>query len=350
MLDLPGVAAHFAISSFFEGYRESDSIYSYGADLQKVQRFEEGKLILSAGRARITSRTTHAFVDFDFAVLYAGGHSLRAGIAPAHRDFAAFIEQLRGHLSEGDFNSFSPILEHYFGQEIYSLKSLFHDERRRIVSQIVDSKLADIDRLYGAVYEENISLIGFLREIGMPLPRILRVSSEFVLNNEICRCLESEELDLSRMNQLLHTNRQHGISFDAKLPSAFHRRVESLMNGWKQSPLDLKALAQLQPLVELMRVAPFEADMWTAQNSFYEVMTSVASRTPSDCSPEWIKQFRRLGESLGISVPKPFPAVVAPEKPVSAPVRLSPNRSVENMAEATRAPNPTTIPFDAAVQ
>jgi alpha-amylase/alpha-mannosidase (GH57 family) len=350
MLDLPGVAAHFAISSFFEGYRESDSIYSYGAELQKIQRFEEGKLILSAGRARITSRITHAFVDFDFAVLYSGGHNLRAGIAPAHRDFAAFIEQLRGRLSEGNFNSFSPILEHYFGHEIYSLKSLFHDERRRIVTQIVEAKLADIDRLYSDVYEENTSLIGFLREIGMPLPRILRVSSEFVLNNEIRRSLESDEIDLARMNQLLDTARQHGISFDANLASAFHRRVESMMKEWKQSPLDLNALAQLQPLVELMRVAPFEADMWTAQNTFYEVMTSVAFRTPNDCAPEWLKQFRRLGESLGISAPRPFPPVVAPEKPESPPIRSKPNRSIENAGEATPAPKPITIPFDAAVQ
>ena len=159
MLDLPGVAAHFAISSFFEGYRESASIYSYCADLKRVQTFEQGKLQLSAGRARITSRITHAFVDFDFAVLYSGGHSLRAAIAPAHRDFATLVEQLRGRLCEGDFNSFSPVLEHYFGKEIYSLKSLFHDERRRIVTQIVDAKLADIDRLYSDVYEENTSLI-----------------------------------------------------------------------------------------------------------------------------------------------------------------------------------------------
>ena len=50
----------------------------------------------------------------------------------------------------------------------------------------------------------------------MPLPRILRVSSEFVLNNEIRRCLESEEIDLARMNQLLDTARQHGTLFRCK--------------------------------------------------------------------------------------------------------------------------------------
>lgn len=349
MLDLPGVAAHFAISSFFEGYRQSDSIYSYAAELHNVQTSEYGKLKLTAGRARITSRITHSLVDFDFAVLYCGGHNLRAGIAPAHRDFAAFAEKLRARLSQLDFQSFLPVLERYFGQEIYSLKSLFHDERRRIVTQIVDSKLADIDLLYRDVYEENTSLIGFLRELGMPLPRILRVSSEFVLKNEIRRCLESDEIDLSRMTQLLDTARQLDVTFDAALPAAFHRRVESLMMRWKKSPMDLRALAPLEPLVALMRVAPFEEDLWSAQNSFFEVMLSVARVAPNDCSAEWLQHFRELGESLGINVPRPFPPAARSAKPEPHRVRVATSRATQHLPQPT-TPGLVTSPFDAAVQ
>src|SRR5207248_9339372 len=40
MLDLPGVAAHYAISSFFDGYEQSDSIYSYEAHLRDVSTFQ----------------------------------------------------------------------------------------------------------------------------------------------------------------------------------------------------------------------------------------------------------------------------------------------------------------------
>src|SRR5207249_4378323 len=72
MLDLPGGAAHYAISSFFDGYRESASIYSYGADLHDVAIFDAGRLRLAAGSARITSRITRAQFDFNFAVLHDG--------------------------------------------------------------------------------------------------------------------------------------------------------------------------------------------------------------------------------------------------------------------------------------
>jgi alpha-amylase/alpha-mannosidase (GH57 family) len=318
MLDLPGVAAHFAISSFFEGYRDSASIYAYRADLRNVHTLESGKLRLAAGRVRITSWITQSHVDFDFAVLYAGGHNLHAGVAPAHRDFAAFVEQLRARLPEGGFHSYSRVFERYFGNEIYSLKSLFHDERRRILSQIVDVKLADMDRLYRDVYEENISLIGFLREVGMPLPPILRASSGFVLKNEIRRCLEVEEIDFARMNQLLDTAIQHGVALDAAVTAAFHRRLEEMIGIWKRQPLHLETLAQLQPLVELMRVASFEEDLWTAQNAFYELMISIASTAPQSCTPAWLERFRQLGGSLQISVPESYPASPSPGPPVAA--------------------------------
>jgi alpha-amylase/alpha-mannosidase (GH57 family) len=352
MLDLPGVAAHFAISSFFDGYHNSDSIYSYLADLHHVETFERGKLKLAMGRARITSRITTAFVDFDFAVLYAGSHDLRAGIAPAHQEFSALVEEVRNRLPHLDFEAFSGVFGEYFGREIYSLKSLFHDERRRIVTQIVDSKLAHIDFLYRDVYEDNTSLIGFLREIGTPLPRILRVSSEFVLKNEIRRCLQTDEIDIPRMTQLFNTARQLDVVFDAALPAAFQRRLELLMQEWKQQRLDLKLLSRLQSLVTLARFAPFDVDMWTIQNSFYDIMLSVHALNIDSCGGEYLQEFRGLGESLGVRVLQPQPPSLdgLVQAPHSESTRVSRARSAELLPETVCVAGLATSPFDVAVQ
>src|SRR5712671_5095163 len=97
----------------------------------------------------------------------------------AHEDFATFVEDARECVSQLDFTRCASLLDQYFGSEIYSLKSLFRDERQRIVGAIVNSTLEDVDHLYGAVYKQNSALIGFLRDLRMPLPAILRVSSEF---------------------------------------------------------------------------------------------------------------------------------------------------------------------------
>jgi hypothetical protein len=314
MLDLPGVAAHYAISSFFEGYGSSDSVYSYRADLVEIKTFDVETFRLAAGSARITSITTRAELDFCFAVLYAGCHNLRAGICPrqSHQEFAAFVEQIRRALPESDVAQSFQMFEHFFGTEVYSLKSLFRDERRRIVSRIVDSTLADVDKLYSEVYEHNTALIGFLRELGMPLPPILRVSSEFVLSNTLRRYLTSEGADLGAIRRLLDTASKYGISIDSSVKSALRQRLQNLIGCWAENPLKLGALNQLEPLVSFMRAAPFEADLWSAQNTYYQLMTTIASLKLSPENEDWMQYFRSLGERLGIALPQAHPQLVAP--------------------------------------
>ena len=301
MLDLPGVAAHYAISSFFEGYRKSDSIYSYHAVLGDLGIIESGRLKLAAGAVRITSRITHAQFDFNFAVLHAGGHNLRAGVSEASSGFPKFVAAASGCLSRGEFSEAGKLLEQYFGRDVYTLKSLFHDERGRIVRKLVDSSLADVDKLYGEVYEHNTALIGFLRELNMPLPSILRVSSEFVLSNEIRRALSADEMPLDRVSELLETAHRCGIDIDACVKPAFHDRLHQMMDRWARSPLSIETIRPLQPLVALMRLPALEPDLWTAQNIFYERAQAISSLSRSAPPAEWLREFRKLSEALGIA-------------------------------------------------
>lgn len=304
MLDLPGVAAHYAISSFFEGYHRSQSVYAYRAHLEDVHTFECGNLKVAWGTAKIASRITHAQLAFNFAVVHSGGHKLRAGISQLHDDFEQFIAALRHCLSEHEIAVGAQLFDHYFGRDVYSLKSLFHDERRRIITQIVDSTLADIDTLYGEVYEYNTALIEFLRELSMPLPAILRVSSEFVLNRAIRRLLTRQDIDLERLLRLLKTATGQAISLDASVKSAFSERLDKLTERWTINPFALETMAQLESLISLMRTAPFEADLWKAQNAYYALMVQVSLLKSSHLGSQWLHRFFSLGECLGMAGPQ----------------------------------------------
>jgi len=332
MLDLSGVAAHYAISSFFEGYDQSDSIYSYQARLRDVSVIEHDKLKLAAGTVEIRSCITHAQLDFNFAVLHAGGHNLRAGVCEAHNEFSQFPKEARLCLSNSGFSGCAQAFDHYFGAETYSLKSLFRDERRRIITQIIDSTLADIDKLYGDVYEHNVTLIGFLRELAMPLPPILRVSSEFVLNNAICRCLRSEEIDFERLRLLMKTATQTGIALDDSVKSALRERLDRTMDHWSKDPFALQKLSEVERLIPLFRAAPLKpGGLWQAQNTYYELMKEITHLKPEPPSDTWLQLFRSLGDSLGIPVPQEFHSgmgekkvpVISAEEPLEMQLSVS---------------------------
>jgi alpha-amylase/alpha-mannosidase (GH57 family) len=307
MLDLPGGAAHYAISSFFDGYRQSDSVYSYRADLRGVEIFDRGKLKLASGTARITSRITHARLDFNFAVLHGGGHNLRAGICQIDESFPRFVEQVRRAIPSSEFSECSHRFDEYFGEDIYCFKSLFCDERRRIVGQLVQSALADIDQFYADMCEHNTSLIGFLRELGMSLPPILRVSSEFALSNAMQRCVREDE-DLGRAQALLNTALQNGITIDDSIKSVLRERLNTLIESWAEDPLKLEALVQVDAIASLMREPAFEADLWKAQNVFYGLTMAISSLKPAEPSAIWLRHFQTLAASLGIAKPELFPS------------------------------------------
>ncbi|MGH9515690.1 MAG: DUF3536 domain-containing protein [Terriglobales bacterium] len=320
MLDLPGVAAHYAISSFFDGYEQSDSIYSYQAHLRDVSNLESNGAKLSAGTVEIRSRITHAQLDFNFAVLHAGGHNLRAGVCEAHDEVHDFAKEAGRCLSESGVNGGLRVLDQYFGGETYSLKSLFRDERKRIVTQIVESTLAGIDKLYGDVYEHNVALIDFLRNLAMPLPPILRVSSEFVLGNDIRRLLSSEKVDCERLQCLIESAMEKGIVLDDSVKVALRERLDRTMSRWSIDPFNIQTLSELEVLIPLLRAVSVEADLWHAQNIYNELMKALKSIGLDSVSSTSLQLFRGIGHCLGIAVPETFlPAIEKKIEFISVP-------------------------------
>ena len=338
MLDLLGVAAHYAVSSLFDGYHQRDSVYCYRAHLQEVQLFENGRTRLAIGRARITSRITHARLKFIFAVLYFGDHTLRAGIRPCHGEdgFHCFLEQASSAFSHSDLTQCLQTMDEYFGSATYSLKSLFHDERQRIISQIVNSTLADMDEVYRQVYERHASLTSFLSELQVPIPAILRVSAEFVLGNDLRRCLADEKLDVEHFRELLDSAQKAGISLTAShVEPAIHQRLNFFLDRWAKKPADLETIRALTDLVCLARVPPFHVDLWKSQNMYYELLRGISETKHVAWSEPLLVHLRDLGDRLGITLGLPqitTPEFLPEQLPFSArphPLEGSPSSSKE---------------------
>ncbi len=314
MLDLFGAAAHYIISSLFDGYLKRESMYCYAADLRDGQVFAEGKKKLAIGRAGITSRITLAQLDFNFAVLYRGDHQLIAGIGPGgdESSFQAFTDQASAAFSQDDLAHCSHLIEHYFGRWTYSFKSLFHDERQRIIAQLVDESLADIDELYQRVHEQHAPQISFLTELKMPLPTILQAMGQFVVGNAIRRSLAEEKPNFEQIRKLLETAMKDGIGLpDAALNPALRRRLDTLLHRWQRKPADLPTLQTLESLVQLAQVPPFKVDLWEAQNQYYELLQTISSNSHHYVDRNWLGHFHKLGHELGVAASPSFAAIMA---------------------------------------
>lgn len=304
MLDLGGVAAHYVISSLFDGYANSNSLYCYHAQLQEVKLFERDRSRLAMGCAVVTSRTTRGGLKFNFATLSLGDHRLVAGIHPCRCSdgFPSFADHASEAFSSGDLARCSLLIDYEFRGATYSLKSLFRDERQRIVKQIVNSTLADIHEIYARVYEQRAPLISFLSELRIPMATILRASADFVLGNAIQRCLAEEKLDIERIRRLLDTARQDGTNLaNCSLDPALRQRLDKVLKRWADNPFDLRRLEDLEALTSLARVPPFHVDLWHAQNVYYDLLQTILGDPRAKVSGKWHDNFQKLGELLGVA-------------------------------------------------
>jgi hypothetical protein len=138
------------------------------------------------GRARVTSEITQESDVVTFAVLHFGSHNLTGGIRrfAGEDEFRTLRDELLRAFSTADIAAVVRLLAN-FPEYSFSLKSLFGDRQRAILYRVLESSLADAERAYRRLYEDNASLMRFLISQDLPLPRAFRLAAEFVLNRDL---------------------------------------------------------------------------------------------------------------------------------------------------------------------
>jgi alpha-amylase/alpha-mannosidase (GH57 family) len=303
-LDLMGVAANYAISSIFNGYHDRDFIFCYQVSLEKSHVVESGKTKFAAGVARLTSEITSASLEIGFGVLHFGDHNLTAGVRALGDDswFEEFLDRCGQAFSGADLPACLRLIDRYFYGSTYSLKSLFPDERRKIISQILASTLSGAEALYRRVYEEHAPLMCFLSELQLPLPPILRFTAEFVLATAVRRALADETVELDVVHSLLETIRRNGLTLEASdLESGLRQRLNALVDRWMRNPGHLEDLKQVESAVALSRVQPFDMNLWKSQNAYYELSLALSRNGNAGVNEAWLGHFGGLGQWLGVA-------------------------------------------------
>jgi len=321
MLDLLGVAAHYAISSIFNEYCGQDSIFCYQVLLEKNQVIESGKTKFAAGVVRLTSETTDTWLRVGFGVLHFGDHNLSAGVRPYGDGlwFDDFEDRAGKAFSGADLPATLRLIDRFFSGSTYSLKSLFWDERKRIICQLVDSTLRDAEALYRRVYEDHAPLMCFLHEMQLPLPPILRLTTEYVLAAAVHRALADQSTELDSVRSMLETIRRTGFHVDpTHLEPALRQRLNGLVDGWMRNPGNLGTLEQVEDVIALSRVQPFELNLWKSQNAYYELSQAVSGNGNGIANEAWLSHFRELGQWLGVAQPQlPLPRMAMHEESVA---------------------------------
>jgi alpha-amylase/alpha-mannosidase (GH57 family) len=308
LVDWERVGAHYAVTSLFEEVPEQAQVYSYDTHREDYQTFASGRAKLSVGRVRLTSQVTRESALVNFGFLHLGDHNVNggAGLFETEDAYLRVVEEVNEAFQSADFPEVLRVLDRQFGESTYSLRSLFRDEQRAILGQILASALGhavDVSRL---IYETQAPVMHFMVSLGAPLPRAFQTTAELYLSVELRRALVITPPDGGRIAELLEEARTLGVEIDTEgLAFTYQRTVESLMDSLVEGPEHADALEALLGALGVVDSLPFEVDLWTVQNRYFQLLKFGLpewARDGAPGTPEQSERFHALGRQLGIRV------------------------------------------------
>jgi hypothetical protein len=219
----------------------------------------------------------------------------------------AEVSQAFGH---ADFPQVVRLLDKHFGTSTYSLRTLFADERREVLDQVLRASVQDAEAEYRQIYERRAPLMRFLTSLGLPLPRAFRAAAELVLSGYLREALEATEPDATRVADLIEHARLEGVPLDRRaLGFSLTRTIQRLAESHLRQPADLGAVVRFESAVRLARLLPFEVDLWVPQNGYHSVRAALLgpmeerAAAGDEGARAWLTHFLNLGDLLGFQRP-----------------------------------------------
>jgi alpha-amylase/alpha-mannosidase (GH57 family) len=310
MVDWEQIGAHYAVSSLFERYPERTNICCYRTERRDYQVFEAGLTKLAMGQVKLTSEITWESIVLNFGVLHMGDHHVNCGVQESlgNEPDPSLAREAVEAFRRADFAEVIRFMDRRFGESNYSLWSLFRDEQRKVLEQILTASLGEAETLYRQIYERRAPMMRFLTNLHIPLPKVFSAAAELVLNGYLRQALEQEEVDAERVNALLEAAKLEGVPLDtATLEFAYRHKLERLTERLIVSPtVDL--LQQLDSAASLIRALPFRVDLWKIQNSYYRLLENIypnmqRQKEQGDLAAQaWLNAFKALGRKLAVKV------------------------------------------------
>ncbi len=309
-VNLERVAMHFAVASLFEEDPESLNFFNYSVSKEFFEKIEAGTPRLAVGRLMTRSQLTHAERSFSFAVLYLGQQHIIGNISDK-MDLVSF-EKMQTRTAKAfraaNIGEVIGIFQEYFGPEKFTLSSLFHDERIKIISKITESSLELADANFRNVFNDNYQLMTALLDEGLPTPDAWKSIAGYTLNANLRRFFNNGTTGSIRQLDATSEDLRRW-----KIPVADRDAVrlaasERIFREIEKISIEESALHRviwLCDLLDALKKLDLDLDIWRSQNIFYHLTRGYRKGQWVFVNENWKKAILRLGNLLNVQVEQP---------------------------------------------
>ena len=244
-------------------------IFCYRVEKADYTRLMAGEAAMAMGRIAITSEITRESVHFFVCAVRFGNHDFKGGISTETDPgkCATMKEEIASAFDKGLYTSLIELMDKHFGHHHHSLINLFTDERRRILNLIIDKNLEEFGEAYHNLFERSRTLMAYIRETGMPVPKSFLIVAQPALNSALVQALTQDEIDVEAVHRVVEQIRYWKVQIELPDSEYFLRHhVELRMRAFASQPSDLKLLTGVQRLLGLLKEIPLDIVLWQIQN------------------------------------------------------------------------------------
>jgi alpha-amylase/alpha-mannosidase (GH57 family) len=280
VVSLEGVGAHLAIAATARTTRDHGNVFCYRYRRSGWRHASFGPAVLALGRIELQSLLTGDRLDGLCCVLHFGASDFRCGLVehPGEARHAEVEQRLFSRLDRLTVAQVLREIDQVFTGRDYTLRDLFLDERRRVAELLLADTLRRYRNLYAQIFEDNLRLMEFLREIDSPVPGPLRVAADVLLSRQIQEVTEAAargELDLAaagaQLSQAVETSRRLGAHLHL---TPVRQHVEALIRDRLAALLAGRTpaarAAELEAILDMASRLGLSLELWDAQNRFWD--------------------------------------------------------------------------------
>ncbi len=310
------IATLWALSSLYETHEKNINLYCYEIIKHSYKKTSKGNTNFAVGRIEIKSKITHEKSDFMFALLQYSSGDFHCAIKEYtdQSEYNKLSKELLSTYSESLVTEMVRIIDHYFGREYYSLKDIFIEERKTILTRLLKDKLGKFSNNYRDVYDEGKTSILHLQQLGLSVPQEFKIAAQYTLSQDFNNIFKEDDLvlDEQTIQAAIEINNEAkilGIDLDKEPTSRFFsqqiiERVKDFTRTYENHRLE-KALE----IFEYIDALEIKVDIAEPQNIYFskvfrrftEIIETAAKETDIISSRNQLLCVLKLGEYLNIN-------------------------------------------------
>jgi alpha-amylase/alpha-mannosidase (GH57 family) len=302
-IDFDRVLVHYAISLIYRTPETQTRVYSYDIEAIDQEVRTRGESHVAIGRLKVRSRLTWNEAETSFVVLHYGGLDFHAVLrqSKSPEEYDAFKTRLLELFTSGSMADATELVMHEFQGETHRLDDLFEEERRRVISIILQDRFAEYRHTFERMAGLDEGILSTLGRLSYPIPQTLKAAAATTLDERLSRAIDDlkGEGEVKRIEEVLQSGKAWGYQPGdrAALRQKLTEQLESLLNSIHAAADLPKATAYADKLLDAANLLETPLDLWQTQNH----LLSIYAKMGADKLNEPLKQaFAHLAERLNI--------------------------------------------------